>query len=388
MLAGGPQQQDRRRERYAARTVLWRESQIDRCRGCGLRRHDAEQDVQVRVSTDAEGVRRAGFGNLQSCGSVWCCPVCSHKIAAERNTEIQAALRWWTSDPTRAVSLVTFTVRHRRQNRLRTVWDTVASAWDAVTSGGAWKAEQRQWGVPTARVQATGKRAGRIHLAHRIHVIRVFEVTYGGNGWHVHVHALLLHHADLEDKQLRLLAGQMFTRWKAVCVDRGLGAPTLRHGIDARRLHGDPSAALGEYFTKAAYRASHEVTHGAHTKTARHGNRTPFQILADVVAKGEADDLDTWHEWERGSKGRRQIAWSTGLRKMVPTVEEVERTDEEIADDTLDGTIVADVPQTSWSAVCGAGVQGELLDAFERSDADGHAFLAVWLAIADRADAA
>lgn len=361
--------------------MLWRESTIDRCRGCGVRRYDADQDVQVRVSTDGEGVRRAGFGNLQSCGSVWCCPVCSHKIAAERNADIQHALRAWTADENHAVSLVTFTVRHRKHNRLRTVWDTVADAWKGVTSGAAWKAEQREHGAPTARIQNRGKSKGRIILARRIMVIRVFEVTYGRNGWHVHVHALLLHHASVDEKALKLLAGQMFTRWKAVCVDRGLGAPSLRHGVDAKRLRGDVAAALGDYFTKAAYRGSHEVTHGMHDKKARHGNRTPFQILADVVAKGEVDDLDTWHEWERGSKGRRQIAWSPGLREYVGLG--AERTDEEIADETVDGKIVADVPQTAWRAVCDNQVQGELLEAFERSDSDGHAFLAVWLAIAD-----
>jgi hypothetical protein len=46
----------------------------------------------------------------------------------------------------------------------------------------------------------------------------------------------------------------------------------------------------------------------------------------------------TWWEWEKASKGRRQIAWSKWLREWADLGRE--QTDEEIADKELTGNYV------------------------------------------------
>jgi hypothetical protein len=55
-----------------------------------------------------------------------------------------------------------------------------------------------------------------------------------------------------------------------------------------------------------------------------------WDLLDDVFSSGDADALDRWHEWERASKGRRQITFSRGLRARLGMLVE-EQTDEEIA---------------------------------------------------------
>jgi hypothetical protein len=71
-------------------------------------------------------------------------------------------------------------------------------------------------------------------------------------------------------------------------------------------------------------------------------------VLDDFVATGDVASLTRWHEWEAGSKGRRQVGWSKGLRqRFAPDVatasdeELVERetgsADDDLVVITLDG---------------------------------------------------
>ena len=81
-------------------------------------------------------------------------------------------------------------------------------------------------------------------------------------------------------------------------------------------------------------------------KGPKAGNRTPFGILAAVQATGDADDLDTWHEWERDSRGRRQMAWTPGLREHLGMAAEV--ADEDVVDEDLGGQVAGVIPRPVW----------------------------------------
>ena len=78
---------------------------------------------------------------------------------------------------------------------------------------------------------------------------------------------------------------------------------------------------------------------GGHAKLAKGKGRTPFQVLGAIVdAGGEAwqfeDDLKLWRQWEKASRGRRQVAYSKGLREWAGLRKAKE--DEEIASETLE----------------------------------------------------
>lgn len=381
---GAARRKNRRREIYEARRRVWAVTSLKRVRLCGWAPR-SDEGVTIRVS-ECEGLRRAGVGNVQTCGSFWACPVCSEKIAAERQAQIQRVLRWWTADEhrdmfnrPRRVVLVTLTVRHRRHNSLRNVWDTVSDAWrKGAVAGADWKADQDRYGMMQARTIKTGKSAGQVVHAPRIRTVRVVEVTHGRNGWHVHIHALLLVSPEVDAAAANAIAAGMFARWSRVVKGRGLGTPTLRHGVDARVIAGD-TAALGDYFVKAAFSASHEVS-GGMRKEARKGNRTPFGVLADLMRHGEADDLDTWEEWERVSKGRRAIAFSPGLLTEA-AVDDL--TDEEIVEADQDGEVVATILGTAWAQIRRHDGICDLLEAFEDSTPAGLAMLTAWQSFAE-----
>jgi len=336
--------------------------------------------VQVKVATD-EGGRHAGLGNVQACGSVWACSVCSAKIMSHRQNDISRALSaWYTGVGTEygdwgRVALVTFTMRHNKGQSLTSLFDVLSESWNLTASGAGWASDQLMHGERVfGAVYKRGRNKGRRRVKGSIPIIRLIEVTYGEHGWHVHIHALLLLPASANDASVAALGSRMWGRWLGALEDRGLDCDR-KHGVDARLLKGDPSAALGEYFTKAVYSASMEVAR-TDMKSANHGNRTPFAVLADVVRLGDAEDLDIWHEYERGSKGRRQIAWSYGLRaRLLPPDEVEELTDEQIAELDHGGDVVVELNADLWKVIVARRADWRLLAAFELSDADGYALL-------------
>ena len=377
----------RRSERFAARHALWDESSLPRVQNCGRARQDSTAGVSVVVTTGADGARVAGYGNLQTCGSVWACPVCSAKIAAHRQGEISRALAAWLGRDGGRVAMATFTMSHVAGQRLKTLWDALSVAWHAVASGGGWADDRMAHGSMYLREVKRGKHKGESVVDWRIPTIRVVEVTYGDHGWHVHIHTLLLLPKTATAESVHDLGARMFGRWKAALVREKMRVPSQRRGWDMTLLKGDSSAPLADYFVKAVYQASMEVARGD-MKTARYGNRTPFAVLAGLVAlhaSGEMvgdDDLGVWAEWERGSKGRRQIAWSAGLREEL-LAGEVELTDDEAAELDAGGVTEIEMDPDTWQAVQAARADYRVLRAFEASRREG---LALLMALSPDAD--
>lgn len=328
----------RRAEQYSARRVLWTESSLKRVRTCG--HHGILPDGNVAVKlTKADGGSKAGFSGLATCGSTWACPVCSAKIGRRRSADVSSAVAGWQSQGHKVV-MVTLTMRHRRGQRLAELWDSLSYAWGRVTSGRAWAEDSARFGAVIPRLIKTGKRAGETDFSPRIGFARVVETTHGANGWHVHVHALMFVSGDVAEGSLGFLAESMYGRWALALVDRGLTSPVPEHGVDVRVVAAGDGGALGRYFSKNVFtadKAGFEVAGGSNKK-ARNGNRTPFQILADVLEAGDADDLAIWWEWEEASHNRRQLTWSAGLRDFLALGDEV--SDEEAAAEELGGEVV------------------------------------------------
>lgn len=310
-----------RARRYARRAYLWDFSHLARLRKCGRVRRSTH--VGVRATAQA-----AGFSGLCSCGSVWACPVCNAKIMARRSLEIGAAISAHMSCGG-SVGFVTLTMRHRKGQRLADLWDALRDAWGAATSGKTWSKQKG--------------RAG--YVGH----LRVVEVTYGANGWHVHVHALVfLDSADV-DRLQRLFVG-MFTRWSRSLVRSGLSAPTPV-GQDCRLVDGVADAVLAEYLSKTTDRLPKDL--GAEmtqtqSKTARtvHATRPPWDLLTDLFDHGDADAGDLWHEWEQGSANRKQLTWSQGLRDLLGLNREQD--DEDVAAEDLGDHDLVIIPGHVW----------------------------------------
>lgn len=337
--------------RYRRRGLLWEVSALERVRKCGRTRHDT---AGVALRQTASGV--VGFAGVCTCGSVWVCPVCSSKIMARRALEIGGAVAAWQSQsPDHHVIFSTFTMSHHKGQRLSYLWGSLSTAWNKVTGGKAWITDKERFGVEGW--------------------CRVVEVTDGPNGWHVHVHALLfLVSASLDVESLHR---RMFARWSRALVRAGLAEPSLI-GQDAHLVNGPGDAALAAYFTKAvdgAHRIGLELTQSQTKKARRRHSTVPTWGLLDEVE--ETGDLTRWEEWELGSKGRRQISWSKGLRERLGLRRE--ESDEELAAEEV-GTSADNVMLITafgWNQLCTVPADlGRLLDVTSTEGLEGaRAFL-------------
>lgn len=345
-----------RKRRYMGRAALWRASRLRRCRMCGRKAHSADGRVGVRSSG---GV--AGFAGLVTCGSVWACPVCAAKILARRALEIGTAVAAATAEGT-PVAFATFTMRHHKGQALAELWDALGFAWSKRTVNGKyWQAARTEFGV--------------------LGYVRVVEVTHGRNGWHVHVHALIFGEG-LTTGNIDRLCRPMWERWSRGLQAKGLDAP-LPIGSEWHVLDGDlTGTAIGEYLAKgmeAAGSIGAELTQ-TQSKIARAVNSTytTWQLLEDGPVNGEVAGLRAWWEWEQASKGRRQIAWSQGLRERFGVGREL--ADEEIAAEELgsaDDTLVW-ITRRGWAEmVKRPALIPQVLDVAEHQGAEG---LSRWLA--------
>lgn len=222
------------------------------------------------------------------------------------------------------MSLVTFTMRHHKGQRLADLWGGLSYAWGKVTAGKQWKRDQERLGL--------------------IGWARAAEVTHGASGWHVHVHVAVVSENDPKATDVPL---RMFRRWAAGLAAKGLDTVAECGGFDWQvAAHGD-GATIGAYVGKmqTATGLGAEATLGA-WKQARRGNRTPFQIAHDLGTTGDLDDIELWWEYENASRGKRALTWSKKLREWAKLGQE--QTDEEIAEEEIGDTVHAVIDPESF----------------------------------------
>lgn len=380
-------------ERYQLRAALWGVTSLPRVRACG--REAIGGGVGLRISTESgTGCRTAGFSSLETCASVWACPVCSARVAARRGQEIADVLGWATEQG-HSVGMITLTVRHGLGHDLAHTLGAVVDAWGAVTSGD-WTGESleahakrvRAWedrasvraaeqahrdagGSPTMRLPRVGQRpVRRVGIAEKWGVlgwVRVIECTHGDeHGWHPHVHVVVVLEGEQREEVFRRLGEAIWGPWERALQRRGLDALRDFGGLDVRASHREDQSDLAAYLVKSL---AMEATSG-HLKTGRSkSSRTPMQIAGDFVRTGDADDLDLWHEWETATYGRRQIGWSNGLREMAGLASE-EESDEEIVAEEIGESDALVIDARDWADFVAAEA-GELLVTAERDGITG-----------------
>lgn len=302
----------------------------------------------VALRGSAEG-GPAGWSGVKRCGSVWCCAECAPKIGAERAVEIGQCIRYAVDERGGSVLHATFTTSHHGGHTLVESWNAVQGAWQHVTKGRPWRRIGRRYGVSG--------------------YTRAFETTWGErNGWHPHLHTLVYLDQRVSAETAQAICDELYAVYLAGLDKRGFTA-TEAHGVrvDLATTRRDAAQLLGRYLTKIA----NELTR-TDRKTASGPRFTPFDLLREAKATGNADLLDRWIEWEQASAGRKQLTWGGEIRQLARL--DAERSDEEIAEDEHGDTDELLLPNDSWAQVREHST--ELLDLRER---DGLAAVVDWL---------
>ena len=297
-----------------------------------IRAHKA--DVQVWKSKE-HGT--SSYGGLQTCGSVWACPVCSAKIAERRRVELLDAMELHKAQGG-TVSLLTLTTPHQRGDNLAELLAQQGKALQSFLRDFTAKAVFAEMGY--------------------LGQVRALEVTHGrksarNNGWHPHFHILQFHQVKGSEADRKDWTTRLYLRWVAYCEKAGLGTPSYAHGI---RL--DDGMKAAQYVTK--WGLEDEMTKG-HTKKGKDGGESPFDLLRAVLAdRTDRQAAALFQEFADGFKGKKQLSWSRGLkaRFMVD-----EKTDEQLSQEkddlaTLSGLLTDD----QWRDVLKVKGRGVLLE--------------------------
>jgi len=217
--------------------------------------------------------------------------------------------------------MLSVTVRHKAGDDLRTLRQGVSKAWRAVQQSRPWRELREECGVE--------------------HLIRCHDITWGANGWHPHIHVLMLCTRPGPAESWR---ADMTALWRYE-VTRALGAehlPTVRRALTIDVCH-DASyvARLGLELASPA------------AKHAREGHLAPMQLaalLANAIGE-ERDRLShAWRTYADGMKGCHQLQWSQGLRAALgehPSDDQIVVSEHEVPS----RPVVAEIPQETWRAM-------------------------------------
>lgn len=339
--ASSPASATRARLAFALRP--WQRPRVALCRTV---RTAPTVQLVGRVSPD--GVGRLVVHGVSTCSSVHSCPQCAAPIMTARAQELTQAL---TTHRRERTALVTFTLRHHAGIPLDVLRTLLARAYSELWAG-------------------NGGRALKARLGVQAHV-RSAEQTWGENGWHPHLHALVFLSGPVPDELAELLTerwlrcvtqlyGRLVSAAKRaaeveespaerMAATRLLGArfaragklneggkrfaaalsrmggisgvlPSVEHAVRSERVQND---AAGKYLAKLGL----ELT-GVLQKAGKGEHYTHWQI-GQAAAAGQRWAQPLWSEHAAAMLGARQLTWSRGARALLGLAPE--RPDEQLA---------------------------------------------------------
>jgi hypothetical protein len=324
-----------RRKRWklqtAAKRILgnsWRVSK------CYRSIKDSKQKIEIRYNASS---KRAFYRGLQTCGSVWTCPVCSAKITEKRRVELTQAVEKWR-DNNGSLVMVTLTLQHSREDDLKMLLTALKDSWRRLKSGRRWMSTREKYEL-SAYVSST-------------------EVTHGGSGWHPHIHALFFSTLPESEFDIESFKAELTARYTALLEKHGRYASDY-YGIDARL--GDEFA--GDYASKFGLEREMVKSISKHGKSGS----SPFELL-ERYTDGDAQAGALFREYARAFYGVRQLTWSRGAREILELGEELE--DEQIAaEEPEESELLITLDPEQFAKIARAELRGEVLEIASTGDA-------------------
>ena len=291
--------------------VKTKSGNVHRTRLCHAARAFQAETISVRIPRDPSRTR-ANLSGVQTCGSIWACPVCSKRIATQRGKEISRAIDYMTEDGNVAI-MVTNTARHGHQYTLKLFKNRFKAAHRRFVQTRRWKNLKARLGIK--------------------HSIKAVEGTWGiENGWHYHQHAILFVSADM----LAAAADGEFQKWVEdarqlwiECLEKegldGIG----EIAFDVQADHDVKKTYLSKLgLDDETSSLDHELSAG-HNKTS--GGAKIWQLL-DKSWQGDVHAGELYQEWVEAMTGDNWITFSHGLKELCG-IEEIADEEASLFDD-------------------------------------------------------
>lgn len=272
-----------------------RTGNVHRTRLCHNVRAFQAQTIDIRIPKDASKTS-AALAGVQTCGSIWACPICAKRIATQRGKEIAQIIDYMQEAGNVAI-MVSNTARHTANDSLKAFKTKFKAAHRMFVQSKRWRDLKTKFGIE--------------------HSIKAVEGTWGiENGWHYHQHSILFLNAD----KLKNSSLTVFDVW--VITARRLWLECLeKNGLDGiGEIAFDVQA---EHDVKETYLAKlgledetskldYELSAG-HNKTS--GGAKIWQILQK---SWEGDSLASalYVDWVEAMSGDQWLTMSDGLKEL------------------------------------------------------------------------
>jgi hypothetical protein len=349
ILAGG----QRREARYKLRSSLRRVTTLKRLRSCGL---PFDGDIVVRYKDGVHHFSGIRFKKddvhhlpgMSTCGSGWCCPVCSAKIRYHRADEVSRAVVSALDQGMNAL-FVTRTIPHSAEDQLGETLNLLAEGRRFVANQPVVKALRREVGY--------------------VGGIAAKEITYGSSGWHPHTHDIEMYKDEVMLADFAALNSVYYDYLNRFYSRNGFDGLSRQHGVRLEQveLHDE---ALARYVAKlqegASIRlhAAHELTR-VDLKQGRAGSLMPFDIACTFFETGDMALLELWYEYERETFNKSVIRFTKGLRaRLLP--DEPDKTNDDLAALEVGGVITVRFADWFYRKIALVpGLEGKVLTALD-----------------------
>lgn len=242
--------------------------------------------VSIVVERDAKGDSHASFREAVYCKSAYACPPCMYRRRVAAAAELKRVVAAWRAAGGE-VFMLSLTMGHQRGHKLRQLRQLQRGAWRTFAHSRTYKREMTQLGV--------------------VHVLHTMEVTYGvTNGWHPHIHALLLIQPDLSRMVEEASLSALQRQWKAA-VQKALAAskvpqrtwwqyvPGILRGATLTKMNGS-----GDYIVKFGL----DVSAGASDPVEE--GRTAWAVMLGAATGNDADRA-LWKEYADAMRGQHLV---------------------------------------------------------------------------------
>lgn len=317
-----------------ANVVSKRSGKAHGTRYCHAHRAYGSDSITIKLSGNDVHKSEAAYGGLQTCKSVWACPVCASRIAVEKGQEILKALEWAKRENL-APAMIALTASHSIGMALGYFMGKFKLSWNMFSGHSRWRKFKKKYGIK--------------------HYIVNREITRGNNGWHYHMHMLLfLDFGALKAAAADSLQADLETLWLECLEKHELS------GIEGIALNVSAHKNVGQtYLTKIGITISEKDGKLEYEMTASESKsgKSVWDILRHSYY-GDDEASRLYIEFVQAMSDTNFITFSHGLSALLENIELPEH--EGIASNQK--TDFAEISPYWWKIVRRCGAMGKLLE--------------------------
>ena len=243
---------------------------------------------------DAARDRAAQGITRRSCNSRHDCPVCTSKSMAEKREDFILLMDAWVAAGG-LVHSMTLTLRNSFLEPTRTKYEALSRTWTAMNRRRTFQSMKAEYGVEH---------------------VRVLEEVLTDEGWFPHYHLVWFFPSGVSRGKVKTFMKSAKTYWtEAANSVWKLGAdfgPQFDKPVTQSR-----SKTLAQYLFKHGF---HDLTFDSAKEEL-----SPFELVRDLLASGEADGWQFWQDFTLASEGMNRVRFSKGLLALLESQRKLKR---------------------------------------------------------------